>query len=310
MAVVGRAVRAATRGVPLLRDVSFVLTKPSWPESVPKPPVTPSLGADYDTEWARRPLARAARVAMIEGITRPTIKAIASPAVHGADRLEKLDGPVVFAANHASHIDTSLILTCLPARVRHKTVVAAGADYFFDKHWKAVLWALWVNIIPIERERVGRKSADLAARLIEEGWNLVIFPEGTRSRDGFVGQFRGGAAYLGLRCGVPVIPVHIEGTRRIFGVGSRRVKPGRTRVVCGEPMRERADEKPRDYNVRIEQAVAIAADEGRTDWWTARRNAASARTPSVQGPVGVSGWRKSWLGGRTRVSRPARRWPS
>ena len=267
------------------------------------------LGADYNTEWARTPVARAVRVSAIEGITRPLIKIIASPTVLNADRLDEVTGPVIFAANHTSHLDTSVMLSCLPPRFRHKSVVAAGADYFFDKHIKAFVWALWVNIIPIERERVGRRSADLAARLIGSGWNLVIFPEGTRSRDGFTAPFRGGAAYLGVRCNVPVVPVHIEGTRAIFGVGARRIRPGKTRVTFGEPLTALPNEKARDFNVRIEQAVARAGDEGRTDWWSAGRRSVAGETPSLDAPPYAEGWRRSWIGSKPAEIERAAPWP-
>lgn len=302
-------VRKALSAVPVSRQISFLLSKPRWPDSVARPQISTGLGADYDTEWARTRPARLVRRTLIESISRPLVKAIATPTVLGADRLDSLEGPVIFAANHSSHLDTSLVLTCLPARFRHHSVVAAGADYFFDKKAKAALWALWINIIPIERERVGRRSAALSARLLSEGWNLIIFPEGTRSRDGFATDFRGGAAYLGIKGDVPVVPIHLEGTRSVFGVGARRVNPGPTRMTIGEPLYARAGEKSRDFNERIEQAVAIAADEGRTDWWSAKRRAAAGETPSLKGPEGVTGWRRSWAG-TTKLSRKDERsWP-
>jgi len=268
-----------------------------------------NLGADYDTSWARRAPARAIRRLLLQYVTRPLVRIVAPPTIIGLDRLEQLEGPVIFAGNHSSHLDTSLVLASLPVRFRHHAIVAAGADYWFDEHWKAAIAALWLNIIPIEREKVGRKSADLTASLIEDGWNLVIFPEGSRSRDGFIAPFRGGAAYLGIRCGVPIVPIHLEGTRRIFGVGARRVSPGPTRVVFGEPILPQPSERTRDLNVRIERAVAEAADEGRTDWWSARQRAVRGESPSLQGPEGVTGWRRTWAGSERVARRDDNRWP-
>lgn len=287
----------------------FLLTKPRWPDSVTRPVVSTGLGADYDTTWARTKPARLARFALIEGISRPLVRTIASPQVIGLDRLDSLEGPVIFAANHSSHLDTSLVLTCLPSRFRHHSVVAAGADYFFDKKAKAALWALWINIIPIERERVGRRSAALSADLLNSGWNLVIFPEGTRSRDGFVADFRGGAAYLGIKCDVPVVPIHLEGARAVFGVGRRSITPGPTRVTIGEPLVAEPGEKSRDFNERIQRGVDVAADEGRTDWWSAKQRSARNETPSLKGPEGVTGWRRSWAGTTKLARRNPNRWP-
>ncbi len=79
-----------------------------------------------------------------------------------------------------------LLISVLPPRLRHSTIVAGAADYFFDRRWKAHLWAFLTAAIPIERQRVNRKSADLAAEMLEEGWNLLIYPEGGRSPDGWM----------------------------------------------------------------------------------------------------------------------------
>ena len=97
--------------------------------------------------------------------------------------------------------------------------------------------------------------------LIDDGWSLVIYPEGGRSPDGWGQEFKGGAAYLSSRTGASVVPVFIDGTGSIFGKGMKRLKPGRTRVVFGSPMRPEDDESTRRLNARIEAAVTALADE-------------------------------------------------
>jgi len=296
---------------------SFPFLAPTWPGGVERPPPERDLGVDYDTEWARRYGVRMARVVVTEALTRPLLRVLASPRVDGLDRIAALDEPAIFAANHASHIDTPLLLTVLPERWRHKTVVAAGADYFFDKKWKAHWFAFSINAIPIERQRVSRRSADLAAELLTEGWSLIIFPEGGRSPDGWAQSHRPGAAWLSVRTGCPVVPVYLEGTRRILPKGGGKLRPGAVHVTFGSPLRPGEGEDARELAVRVEQAVAALADEQITDWWTARRRAAARTTPGLTGPsAGV--WRRSWaLGARTgRRSHLAplspggeRRWP-
>ena len=93
-----------------------------------------------------------------------------------------------------------------------------------------------LNALPIDREVTGRKSSDLIRGLIDDGWSLVIYPEGGRSPDGWGQEFKGGAAYLSGRTGAPVVPVFIDGTGAIFGKGMKRPKPGKTKVVFGAPL--------------------------------------------------------------------------
>lgn len=223
------------------------------------------LGASYDTAWARKLPAQALRIALLETVSRSLINFLASPTAHGTESFDALEGPAIFAANHASHLDTTLVLTQLPRKFRRRCIVAAAADYFFDRQWKAALWALLLNVIPIEREKVGRKSADLAARLINDGYNLVIFPEGTRSRDGSIAKFRGGAAYLGIKCAVPVVPVFIEGTRAIWRAGKGSIHRGQASIHFGKPMNAYPDERSRDFNERIENAVRELAELANSD---------------------------------------------
>ncbi len=271
----------------------FPLAAPTWPGSVPRPVPTPELGVHYDTAWSRRYPVRLARAVVLDTVTRPLARAVAAPLVRGEEELTGLEAPVLFAANHVSHVDAPLLLACLPLRFRHHTLVAAAADYFFDRRWKADTFSFLLGAIPIERTKVNRRSADLAAELLGEEWNLIIFPEGGRSQDGWAQHFHPGAAYLSSRTGRPVIPVHLDGTRHILPKGRAALRRTRTTVTFGTPLWPEADQDTRSFASRIEAAVATLAAETETDWWTARRLAARGATPPLQGP-GVSTWRRSW----------------
>ena len=295
-----------------LRRRGFPYTAPTWPATVEPSQPERTTGVDFDTEWARKYPTRLARAIVLDYIGRPLIGALASPRVQGEDRIADLTGPAIFAANHASHIDTPLVLTALPDRFRHRTAVGAGADYFFDKRWKGYVWAFAINAIPIERMRASIKTVRLATRVIEDGWSLVIFPEGGRSPHGWSQDHTAGAAYIAQRTGVPVVPVHLEGTRRVLRKGSGRLRPSTTTVTFGHPMRPRPDEDRmgREFATRIEREVAVLADEQATDWWQARRRAAAGETPSLAGPQAAM-WRRYWsLGEGRRPNRPRTpRWP-
>ena len=294
----------------VVRRVPFPYRAPYTPRGVEPGPTRRRTGADFPTEWARRYPARVARLALLEGVMRPTVAALAPPDRRGVDRLDDLDGAVIFAANHHSHVDTPLMLTSIPEPWRHRLFVGAAADYFFGTRVTGTMSALALNAVPIERNRISRDSADAAADLIDDGWSLLIFPEGGRSPDGWGQEFRGGAAYLSLRCGVPIVPVHIAGTDRVLPKGQKRPVRVRTTVTFGDPILPGDGDDTRRLAARLEAAVAFLADESRSDWWTARRNAAADATPSLSGPDAQS-WRRTWaLGERDpKRRRTRRRWP-
>ena len=291
------------------RPEGFPWSAPTWPASVDRPAPQRRLGVDYDTSWSRRYPARVARAVLLDNVTRPLTHLVATPSVQGVEMLDLVSPPVILVANHASHVDTPLLLSVLPLPLRHRTIVAAAADHFFDRRWKAHLWAGALAAIPIERNKVNRRSADVAAELIAEGWSLVIFPEGGRSPDGWLQPFRGGAAYLAARTGRPVVPVHLSGTWRVLPKRGGRLRRSPTSVIFGTPLHPEPSEDARRLGARIEQAVATLASEERSDWWTARRMAAGQPVP-LQPPVGREGeagagplppsgpagspWRRAW----------------
>jgi len=292
-------------------SLPFPYSAPTTPGGVEPLPPKRKVGADYDTRWARRYPARLARFALLEGVMRPGVAALGAPERDGIDRLSGLtDGPVIFAANHHSHLDTPVVLTSLPEPWRHKVFVGAAADYFFRNRITGAISALAIGAIPIERSTVTRRSADQAAGLIDRGWSMLIFPEGGRSPDGWGQRFRGGAAYLAGRCDVPVVPLHILGTDKILRKGKRLPTPANVRLTFGTPLRPEAGESTARFAERIERAVAELADEATTDWWQARQRAAQGATPSLTGPDAPA-WRRAWaLGDRSRKRRrDQRRWP-
>ena len=287
----------------------FPWSAPTTPNGVQPLEGEPTTGAHYDTAWARRTPSRYARFFLLEGPIRATVKVLADPIRVGTDRLAAVEGPVIFAANYHSHLDAPLMLTSIPEPWRHKLVVGGAADYFFRNKVTSAASALAIGAFPIERSKVTRRSADQAAELIGEGWSLLIFPEGGRSPDGWGQGHRGGAAYLAARTGAPVVPVHLQGTNRIFAKGDKRPRPGTTKVTFGTPMHPTDDENATRFAARIEAAVAMLADEAGSDWWTSRQRAAAGATPSLSGPS-LNSWRRAWaLGDRRGRKARIRRWP-
>jgi 1-acyl-sn-glycerol-3-phosphate acyltransferase len=287
------AFRRLTRRARSAPAAGFPWSAPTWPGSLERPAPRRGVGLDYDTDWARRYPARLARAMVLDNVTRPAVHLMATPTVVGAEVLDLVVAPAIFVANHTSPVDTPVLLSVLPARFRHKTVVAAASDHFFDRRWKAHTWTLLLAAIPVERHKVNRRSADLAAQLLVDGWSLVIYPEGGRSPDGWFQELRGGAAYLAVRTGRPVVPVHLDGSFAILPKGGDRLRRNATRVTFGTPLTAADGEDARRFGARVGEALAVLADETRTDWWTARRRAGAGATPSPRGPA-ASPWRRSW----------------
>jgi 1-acyl-sn-glycerol-3-phosphate acyltransferase len=290
------------------RRPGFPWVAPTWPTGVERPPVSRGLGADFETDWARSPAARVAREVVLNAVIRPAVNVVATPAVAGLDRLVGAEPPVIFVANHASHLDAPLLLTSVPERFRRRMAVAGAADYFFDRRLKGVISALALGAVPIERTSVSRRSLHSLEELIADDWSVIIFPEGGRTPDGWGREFKAGAAYLATKAAVPVVPVHIQGSRLVWRKGGR-IRRAPTAVTFGTPVQPGGTlSDARALARAMEVAVEVLADEQASDWWSARRRAAAGTTPPLRGPAaGV--WRRSWALGDARRQASGPRWP-
>jgi 1-acyl-sn-glycerol-3-phosphate acyltransferase len=216
---------------------------------------------DVDTVLACHPLARAARELILGLALGPLIERYTHPKVLGVHHLTDLDHPVLFVANHSSHIDTPLLLRALPGRWRSHTVVMAAADYFYKSHFKALAVTLAVGTVPVERRGLDKRSADRMNWLLQERWNILMYPEGTRSRDGRLGRFRTGAAYLAVTHQLPVVPIYLHGTYLAMPRGVRWPRPHPVEVHIGAPIRPDPGEDHRGLTERMQSAVARMRDE-------------------------------------------------
>lgn len=221
----------------------------------------PNLGVHYDTEWTRTRPATILRNVVFTLFIGPVSRFICSPSVHGFEAIAGEQQPLIFAPNHVSHFDTLAFLCAIPATYRKNIVVAAAVDNFFNTRWKCVFYSLFLSTIPVERTRTNRKSADIAAGLLDRGYNLLIFPEGGRSFTDEMMEFHGGAAYLAKRCNIPVVPVYLQGVRKILPKGSSRVRRASIGVFFGAALRPYPGidggkpEGARRFTIRIQDAL-------------------------------------------------------
>ena len=115
----------------------------------------------------------------------------------------------IVVANHASHLDMGLVKMAL-GDAGENLVALAAADYFFDNKVKRTIFENFTNLVPMERKGSLRKSLEWAFHLLEQGYNVLIFPEGTRSRTGVMQPFQRGIGHLVLRAKVGILPVHLS----------------------------------------------------------------------------------------------------
>jgi 1-acyl-sn-glycerol-3-phosphate acyltransferase len=188
---------------------------------------------ELDVSWARSLPAIATREAVLRLVLNPLLTLYTRRRTTGRKKLRRLKAPVILVANHVSHLDTPVILSALPRRIRKRTAVAAAADYFYRNRLTAMAVSLVFNTVPMDRKGGGleKQSTGHLDGLLDQGWNLLVYPEGTRSRNGGTGRVRSGAAVLAARHHASIIPIRVSGTRDAMPPG--RFWPSRIRRRIG-----------------------------------------------------------------------------
>ncbi len=231
----------------------------------------PAPGADTWTmpAWSRGRLATAIRLASLATFVLPLTRAFARVEVRGVEHLAGLRGPVVFASNHQSHLDTPVILAALPRRWRRRVAVAMAKEFFaahFHPEGQPVgarlrsgllytLAACFFNAFPLpQREAGARRTLRYIGELVSDGWSVLIYPEGRRSDSEAVGRFQPGVGMIGSRLAVPVVPVRLDGVNRVLRRTWKMARPGRVRVSFG-PAVELTGEDYSELARIVEEAV-------------------------------------------------------
>ncbi len=151
--------------------------------------------------------------------------------VHGNENLDP-QKPVVYAANHQSWFDIFAILGKLPVQFRWLAKEELFRIPIFGHAMRLI------GYVPIDRSdrKKAFQSLEEASRRVREGTSIVIFPEGTRSRDGVLQPFKKGGIVLAIQSGQPIVPIALSGSYKILPKGARLVRPGRLRMTICEPI--------------------------------------------------------------------------
>ena len=203
----------------------------------------------------------------------PLARLFAHTRVEGLSHLANLDGPVVFASNHQSHMDVPVILAAMPGRWRARVAPAMLKEFFKAHFYPAEhTWRQWFtnslnyylacfyfNTFPIpQREGGTRQTLQYMGELAGGGWSILIFPEGVRSDTGDIKPFRGGVGMIASRLDVPVVPVRLDGVDRVLHPSWRMVRPAQVRVAFGAPLHLRGDDYA-DLARQVEEQVRSLA---------------------------------------------------
>ena len=211
-------------------------------------PAEPVAFPSWNRSWPARAIRRVSLPAWI----LPLARVFAWIRVEGRQHLEAIDSPVIFAANHQSHMDAPVILAALPRRLRYRVAPAMAKEFFrahfFPEEHERRAWftnslnywlaSLFFNAFPLpQREAGARQTLRYIGDVLEDGFSVLIFPEGKRTENGDIATFRPGVGMIASRLEVPVVPVRIEGLEKVLHHTWRMARPGRVRVAFGRPMR-------------------------------------------------------------------------
>ncbi|HUC96544.1 MAG TPA: 1-acyl-sn-glycerol-3-phosphate acyltransferase, partial [Candidatus Saccharimonadales bacterium] len=174
--------------------------------------------------------------------------------VKGYD-VNECDGPVIFVANHQSHLDAPDIIKVLPRKVRTRTSVAAAKDYIFGNRAMGLLARVAFNAFPLDRHGNIDESLTNIGKILDKGNSVLIFPEVTRTRTGEMQDFKNGIGVIAPEMGVPIIPIKISGNYDILPRKHHIPKYGKTTITIGKPIKFNDDSSYISITAKLEEAL-------------------------------------------------------
>jgi long-chain acyl-CoA synthetase len=224
--------------------------------------------------WARNGVVRFVRTIFFHLVTLPVALVMAKPRYTGRERLAALRGPALFVANHVTSGDAALVMYALPFRYRTRLAIAMEGEMLRRfRHPPSELGvvrrardaaAYWLvaalfNVFSLPQQSGFRRSFAYAGEAVEAGESVLVFPEGRRTPDGNLHEFRAGAGVLAAGLGVPVVPIYIAGLSEMKRRGIYFAPFGLVRVTIGEPIAIDPADDPAQIARHLERRVADLA---------------------------------------------------
>jgi 1-acyl-sn-glycerol-3-phosphate acyltransferase len=227
---------------------------------------TPDLAAALSSRLTACPRRPALMVRSLRAIWASTLRGYLKTyhrlEIVGREHLPSDGRSFVMIANHASHLDALCLLSALPRESLDRAYPVAAEDYFFATLPRLAASAIFINAIPFGRQSNVRSSMDRCRQLLRERGNiLIIFPEGTRSRDGQLAPFRPGIGNLLAAFDVPAVPCAILGSHRAMPKGSFIPRPRKLRLTVGQPQSFTHCERGRESSHAIARQLRSAVED-------------------------------------------------
>lgn len=138
----------------------------------------------------------------------------------------------IFMSSHESALDILALLVAIPHQIRF----LAKRSLFYVPF---LGWSMWLaGFVPVDREskESGLQALEQLRDRLSRGLSVLIFPEGTRSRDGTLGAFKKAGFILAIRTGTPIVPIAVRGSREVLGADGLTIRQGTTTVYMGDPI--------------------------------------------------------------------------
>ena len=247
------------------RDLSEVRRLVAAPQAAARSAAEP---VDFPS-WNRSAIARAVRRVSLPTWILPLARVFMALEIRGLDHVRALSMPVIFAANHQSHMDTPAIFAALPGRWRYRLAPAMAKEFFkahfFPEQFSRKAWftnslnyylsCQFFNAFPLPQREAGtRQTLRYIGEVLGDGYSVLIFPEGKRTMSGEIGRFMPGVGMIGSRLSVLVVPVRLEGLDKVLHQKMKFPVRGPVRVAFGSPL-ELAGEDYAALASQVEQAV-------------------------------------------------------
>src|SRR5882672_3084727 len=221
-------------------------------------------------EWQQRWPSSWLRIALLYLIVLPVTRALSWPRIKGKEHLRNVRGPLVFICNHVTMVDHALVLLALPGRFRTRMAIAMDGEQL--REWlhpqpgtalftrllyllKYVSVVFFFNVFSMPQKSGFRRSFMFAGEMMDHGSNLLVFPEGQRTKHGALNPFMPGTGLLIRKLHAPVVPMRIDGLWELKKAGRHFAWPGEVSVIIGKPVTYSPQQDPQTIAADLAEHV-------------------------------------------------------